>query len=189
MSEIEDPPPRMRRGWPRLCEAGGGVRRYADAVPETPDIPPRERRELLRPKQVAEARARKLKRRMSLPEVLLWNELKASKTGFSFRRQKALGPFIADFYCHEALLVVEVDGKFHYDQNARDHGRDVWMRDRGLDVMRIDASDVLNSPASAGAAVGHRCRGRISALGDRRPHATPGLEDSATPSACAEGDL
>jgi very-short-patch-repair endonuclease len=159
---------------------------------ETPDIPPRERRELLRPKDITQGRARKLRRQMSLPEVLLWNELKANKVGFSFRRQTALGPWVADFYCHEALLVVEIDGSFHYNQNEYDRDRDQWMIDRAVDVMRIDAKFVLESPARVAGAVRVRCQKRVEVLGERRapgPHATPGLEDSATPSACAEGDL
>jgi cyclase len=47
---------------------------------------------------------------MSLPEILLWQQIRASNIGYSFRRQKALGSYIADFYCHELALVVEVDG-------------------------------------------------------------------------------
>jgi very-short-patch-repair endonuclease len=159
---------------------------------DTPDTPPKERRELLRPSQVSEIRARKLRQKMSLPEVLLWIELKANKTGFKFRRQRAMGPWIADFYCHETLLVVEVDGKFHYDQNKFDRDRDNWMKSRGVDVMRIDAKFVLESPARVAGAVGARCRKRVELLKEQRgrlPHATPALEDSTTPSACAEGDL
>jgi very-short-patch-repair endonuclease len=47
---------------------------------------------------------------MSLPEVLLWQALRARPGGWKFRRQHPSGPYVADFYCHEARLIVEVDG-------------------------------------------------------------------------------
>jgi very-short-patch-repair endonuclease len=63
------------------------------------------------------AKARKLRREMSLPEVLLWRVLRARPQGIKFRRQHASGPYILDFYCSDARLAVEIDG------HAHEHGK------------------------------------------------------------------
>ena len=59
-----------------------------------------------------------------------------------------MGPWVLDFYCPEARLVVEVDGWGHNmgEQPARDERRDAWLTARGLIVVRIPASDVLADP-------------------------------------------
>jgi very-short-patch-repair endonuclease len=82
---------------------------------------------------------------MSLPEVLLWEHLRAAKLGMKFRRQHPIGPYIADFYCSKAKLVIEIDGEAHDrgDRPARDIVRDVAMRNAGYGVLPIEAADVL----------------------------------------------
>ncbi len=89
--------------------------------------------------------ARKLRREMSLPEVLLWEQLRAAKQGMKFRRQHPIGPYIADFYCNAAKLVIEIDGEAHDrgDRPERDIVRDTAMRNGGYKVLRIAASAVL----------------------------------------------
>jgi len=58
--------------------------------------------------------ARILRRRLSLPEGLLWRASKAGKLGgLKFRKQHPVGPYVLDFYCHAARLCVEVDGGSH----------------------------------------------------------------------------
>ncbi len=91
-------------------------------------------------------RAKLLRNTMSLPEVLLWVALKKRPGGFKFRKQHPSGPYVADFYCHEARMIVEVDGATHDfgDQPERDERRDAWFAERGLDVMRIPARELLN---------------------------------------------
>ena len=50
----------------------------------------------------------------TIPERMLWNRLRGGNlAGLKFRRQQPLGPYIVDFFCHEAGLVVEVDGRSH----------------------------------------------------------------------------
>ncbi len=61
-----------------------------------------------------------------------------------FRRQMPLGPFIADFYCSTARLVVEVDGISHIDSET-DERRDAWMKRQGIDVLRTSNHDVLSN--------------------------------------------
>jgi very-short-patch-repair endonuclease len=56
--------------------------------------------------------ARSLRRKLSLPEGLLWRAIKGRKlAGLHFRKQHPIGPYVLDFYCHEAKLAVEVDGQ------------------------------------------------------------------------------
>jgi very-short-patch-repair endonuclease len=57
--------------------------------------------------------ARELRRSMSLPEGLLWRELRKRPGRFKFRRQHPVGRYIADFYCPAVKLIVEVDGLSH----------------------------------------------------------------------------
>ncbi|MFL9840339.1 DUF559 domain-containing protein [Sphingomonas sp. ST-64] len=94
----------------------------------------------------ASRRAKTLRKTMSLPEVLLWVALKKRPAGFKFRKQHPSGPYVADFYCHQARMIVEVDGATHDfgDQPQRDERRDAWFVERGLDVMRIPARELLN---------------------------------------------
>jgi very-short-patch-repair endonuclease len=90
-------------------------------------------------------RARKLRREMSLPEVLLWRELRKRPAGLKFRHQHPAGPYVADFFCHEARLVVEVDGEAHGrgDRPERDAARDAWFAERRFEIMRVPAREVL----------------------------------------------
>jgi len=93
-------------------------------------------------------RARKLRRAMSPPEVLLWLRLRALRgEGPTFRRQHPIGPYIADFYCSAARLVIEVDGAVHTGdrQIAHDAQRDRYMRELGYRVLRCSAADIMRS--------------------------------------------
>ena len=91
--------------------------------------------------------ARRLRRTMSLPEIVLWRALKARPGGFKFRKGHPAGMFTADFYCHEARLIIEVDGAAHErgDRPARDARRDDWFAERRIGVLRVTARDVLSN--------------------------------------------
>jgi len=83
---------------------------------------------------------------MSLPEVLLWQQLRGRRLeGLRFRRQHPFGPFVLDFFCAEAKLAIEVDGASHHvgDRPARDAYRDHWLADGGIHTLRLPASLVL----------------------------------------------
>lgn len=107
-----------------------------------------ERGNLRRP---AVDRARKLRREMSLPEVLLWQQLKSRPNGLKFRKQHPIDPYIVDFYCPEKRLVVEVDGITHDmgENPARDEQRNAWLVERKLEVLRIAAKDILKDVTAA----------------------------------------
>ena len=90
-------------------------------------------------------KARKLRRQMTLPEVLLWQNLRRKPDGVKFRRQHPIGPYVLDFYCAAASLAVEVDGAAHNmgDNPERDRMRDDWLVERGIATLRIPATDIL----------------------------------------------
>ncbi len=54
-------------------------------------------------------------------ELAFWNAVKGSQLGCKFRRQHPIGEFIADFYCHKYLLVVEIDGEYHNDPDQKEN--------------------------------------------------------------------
>jgi very-short-patch-repair endonuclease len=83
---------------------------------------------------------------MSPPEVLLWSRLKLLRgEGPKFRRQHPIGPYVADFFCAAAKLVIEIDGAHHTEdvQIARDAARSVYLARMGYWVLRVPAGDVL----------------------------------------------
>lgn len=90
--------------------------------------------------------ARGLRRRLSLPEGLLWRAIKGGKAdGLKFRKQHPIGPYVLDFYCHEARLCVEIDGASHGfgKRPELDARRDDWLAAKGVRTLRISASLVL----------------------------------------------
>jgi very-short-patch-repair endonuclease len=90
------------------------------------------------------SRARTLRHDMTDAERRLWYRLRAHRFGgLSFRRQVPIGPYIADFVCFDARLVVEVDGGQHASQSAYDTERDAWLRSQGFVVLRFWNNDVL----------------------------------------------
>ncbi len=90
-------------------------------------------------------RARKLRSEMSLPETMLWRELRKRPGGHKFRRQHPAGEFVLDFYCAKARLDIEVDGWVHDNAAAaeRDRKRSATLRAQGIATTRIPAQRVL----------------------------------------------
>ncbi|MGD0950718.1 MAG: DUF559 domain-containing protein [Candidatus Binatia bacterium] len=88
-------------------------------------------------------RAKQLRRQMTEAELILWQRLRRNQLrGFHFRREQVIDGFIADFYCHAAGLVIEVDGGVHCGQAAYDEERDRVLSQRGLRVLRIGNDEV-----------------------------------------------
>lgn len=90
-------------------------------------------------------KARALRRRLTLPEVLLWQQLRLTPAGLRFRRQHPAGRYILDFYCATRLLAVEVDGMGHEREAQWQHDveRDAWLAGHGILVLRFPARDVM----------------------------------------------
>jgi len=90
--------------------------------------------------------ARILRKNMTKPENILWERLKGNQVcGLRFRRQHPIDFFIADFYCHAAKLVIEVDGEIHGIQNEYDDGRSAEMEKYGIKVIRFKNDYVENN--------------------------------------------
>jgi very-short-patch-repair endonuclease len=87
--------------------------------------------------------ARKLRKNMTLAEILLWQEIKGKKLlGFDFHRQKPIDEYIVDFYCPQLKLVIEIDGDSHDGKEEADKIRQERLESLGLTVMRFWDSDV-----------------------------------------------
>ena len=85
---------------------------------------------------------------MTPAEKILWQELRADKLGVHFRRQQVIAGFIADFYCHKAGLVVEVDGDIHDLQQEEDTKREMVLREMGLRIARFRNDEVMKDLSS-----------------------------------------
>jgi very-short-patch-repair endonuclease len=121
-------------------------------------------------------KARRLRCNMTLPEVLLWRELRRRPGGLKFRRQHGSGDFVLDFFCSDARLAIEIDGFAHStgDRPERDEARDAWFAKAGVATLRIPASDVLADLSSS-------VEGIIEAARSRLPLHHPALPGGPPP--------
>jgi very-short-patch-repair endonuclease len=90
--------------------------------------------------------ARQLRGDMTDAEQKLWYRLRRKQiNGWQFYRQKPIGPYIVDFYCPAANLVIEIDGSQHFEAEHQlaDQKRDEYMNQLGLQVLRFDNRQVL----------------------------------------------
>ena len=93
------------------------------------------------------SRARQLRRNNTPAEKALWQLLRGRRLeGAKFRRQEPLGPFIVDFVCFEARLVIEADGASHFPKPEIDQARDTWLRAVGYQVLRFPNQEILRNP-------------------------------------------
>ena len=111
-------------------------------------------------KDVKEARADRKK--MSLPEVLLWQALRKKPDGFKFRRQNPQLGYRLDFACLETRLAIEVDGEAHErgDRPRRDATRDRRLAEIGFSTLRIPAVEILKDLSSVITGIVATCRER-----------------------------
>jgi very-short-patch-repair endonuclease len=93
--------------------------------------------------------ARRLRKTMTPAEVLLWSKLRRENLGYRFRKQHPIGPYIADFACVVARLVVEVDGATHATdaEIAYDGQRTAFIEANGWRVVRVWNGDVTDNLA------------------------------------------
>ncbi|MFC5345921.1 endonuclease domain-containing protein [Brevundimonas staleyi] len=100
------------------------------------------------PQQGAVSRARVQRCALTPPEARLWVYLRGRRiAGLKFCRQHPVGPHVLDFYCAEAKLAVEVDGRQHSDADREGHDRlrSDWLAAQGIAVLRIPAEHVRTS--------------------------------------------
>jgi very-short-patch-repair endonuclease len=93
-------------------------------------------------------RARELRKVLTPAERLLWEALKNRQlNGYKFRRQHPIYRYIADFYCHELGLVIELDGGVHdgIGQQEHDRNRDQVILEFGIRVLRFKNEEIVNN--------------------------------------------
>ena len=92
--------------------------------------------------------ARRLRKTPTDAELRLWRHLRRKQLdGFRFRRQHPIGPYVVDFFCPEAALIVEVDGGQHASCEAKDSARTRWLEASHYRAVRFWNNEVLaNTP-------------------------------------------
>ncbi len=93
--------------------------------------------------------ARALRKKQTPAEIIFWELVRDRQLmGLKFRRQHQMGDYIADFYCHEHRLVIELDGGIHAEKRKKDHKRDAWMKAQEFIVLRFPNQQLLDDPES-----------------------------------------
>jgi very-short-patch-repair endonuclease len=92
--------------------------------------------------------ARQNRKASTEAENILWNHLRARRLrGFKFRRQHPLADFIADFYCMQCNLIVEIDGGYHNQRDQEEYdrgsGRTYLLNELGIRVIRFTNEEVI----------------------------------------------
>ena len=119
--------------------------------------------------------ARKLRSEMSLPEMVLWRQLRERPGGFKFRRQHPAGRYVLDFYCAAIRLAIEVDGATHdgFDAARHDAARSTSIRSQHVATLRIPATAVLHDIEAVILRIGDVCRTRSDRIAAWRGSETP----------------
>ena len=108
-------------------------------------------------------RAEELRHPLTPAEAKLWQILRNRRlAGFKFRRQHPIGPFISDFYCAQAHLVIEIDGDSHAQQIEYDSSRTAWLEEQGYQVIRFTNLDIFNNLEQVLTKIVKTCQIRIS---------------------------
>ena len=106
--------------------------------------------------------ARSLRKKMTGQEELLWEKLRNKQVcNVRFRRQHPINIFIADFYCHEARLVVEIDGEIHLSNQEYDNGRTAELGKYDIKVIRFSNSEVEKNIENVIGKISKEIKGRI----------------------------
>ncbi|MEX8502600.1 MAG: endonuclease domain-containing protein [Leptothrix ochracea] len=83
-------------------------------------------------------RARSLRQEATPFEQTFWSHVRSGRfSGWKFRRQQVIGPYIVDFVCPKAHLIVELDGAQHALHQPYDQARDAWLHAQGYRILRV----------------------------------------------------
>jgi very-short-patch-repair endonuclease len=111
------------------------------------------------------ARARALRVDLTPPEVVFWSLVRNRKCGgLKFRRQHPVGPYTVDFFCPDAAMVVELDGRTHDRSVGADRERDAWLEREGFVVVRIAVSAFSKDPKGTVETIGRVAVRRVEEL-------------------------
>ena len=126
-------------------------------------------------------RAKRFRRELTKPELMLWQLLRQSPGGYKFRKQHPAGPYILDFFCARANLAVEIEGYVHDtgDNPQRDSRRDEWLAEHRIDTIRIPAVDVLKDAVEVTNVIIATVAHRLESFG-KAPRSS--LRDATSPS-------
>jgi len=94
------------------------------------------------------ANAKHLRKNMTDAETVLWAFLKKGINGFRIRMQHPIGLYIADFYCHKAKLIIEIDGSIHNEPGIKeaDDARHKELERWGYSIIRFTNQQVMEKP-------------------------------------------
>ena len=84
-----------------------------------------------------------MRKRCTAAERCLWRRLRLRRlSGFFFRRQHPVGPFVVDFVCRRSRLIIELDGECHQERREADRERTVFLEGQGYTVLRFTNTEV-----------------------------------------------
>lgn len=89
--------------------------------------------------------AETLRKNMTEPEKIIWEKVCRNQPGVRIRRQHPIWKFIADFYCHQLKLVIEIDGGIHLrsENKGYDINRDITLKEFGIEIIRFTNEEVI----------------------------------------------
>ncbi len=90
------------------------------------------------------AKARALRKRMTPEEKILWSRICNNSFDVHFRKQVPFGPYILDFFCLSAKVVIELNGDQHFEEEAKEYdtARDEYLRSHEITVLRFRNREV-----------------------------------------------
>jgi cyclase len=89
--------------------------------------------------------AERLRRDMAITEKMIWEKVSNKQLGVRIRRQHPIWKFIADFYCHEVKLVIEIDGGIHLRSENKEYdiSRDIILKEFRIEILRFTNDEVM----------------------------------------------
>ena len=118
-----------------------------------------------------------LRRNMTPAEATLWRALRSrGASGFKFRRQQGIGPYVLDFYCPEMRLCIELDGESHDYRYDYDEQRSRYLAAQGIHVLRFSNEQVWTCFDGVVSEIVKTAERLLSGRGVTDPTPTPPLE-------------
>ncbi|MDR4505138.1 MAG: type I restriction endonuclease [Candidatus Scalindua sp.] len=136
--------------------------------------------------------AKKLRKNMTLSEVLLWDQLKQKKMlGFDFDRQRPIDEYIVDFYCKDLMLAIEIDGESHTCEEVYENDviRQKRLESLGVRFLRFHDLDVKKNLNGVLRVIEHWIKKHQNDLVGRLPTPCPSREGKPTPDPSREGNI
>ena len=82
--------------------------------------------------------AKNMRSKMTSAEAKLWSQLRRNNLAcYHFRRQQIIEPYIVDFYCHQAVLIIEIDGPVHQYKQQENINREIYLNEQGYQIIRF----------------------------------------------------